>query len=278
MRPPLTALFLVRNEADRLPAALASLAGWTEEVVVVDTGSADGTRELAREAGARVVEVPWEGWVTSRNRALAEPVHDWVLVLDADERVTGGLKAEVDALLDDPGSLGGARMPRLSHLWGRPVRHGTWWPDLKLRLGRRSARFRAEGGRVHETLAVDGEVATLAAPLLHVPYRDASDALRKAVLYARLAALDRRDRGRRGSAARLLVRPPLEFLRSYVLARGFLDGRAGLAAATFHTAYHFLREAFLFEHDRRQQGRRAGCGPTSRSPEPPRGTASGGRS
>lgn len=257
MRPPVSVVFIVKDEADRLGPALASVS-WAEEVLVADTGSTDATRELARAAGARVESIPWEGYVASRNRALGLATHDWVLVLDADERVSAELARAVSEAVASPGGAAAFRMPRLSHVGGKPVRHGTWWPDRKLRLGLRSRGLRAGGGRVHETIEVDGEVHDLRHPLLHFPYRDVSDAVRKAAIYARSSALDRFDRGHRGSLLFLLFRPPLEFLRSWVLKRGFLDGRAGFAVALLHASGYLLRAAFLIEETEREKARREG--------------------
>jgi len=248
--PPLSVVLLVKNESDRLGDALESVS-WAEDVVVADTGSTDGTVDVARRFGARVHEIPWEGFVASRNRALGEAKNDWVLALDADERLTQELKGEVLEILEARGeTLAGVEMPRLSYFLGRPIRHGTWYPDVKLRLGRRSRGFRAEGGRVHEAFAVDGEVARLSRPLIHHPYRDLSDALRKASTYARLGADDRYDKGARGSLTRLLLRPAFEFFRSYVWKAGFLDGAIGPSIAFFHAWSYFLRGAFLYERER----------------------------
>ncbi len=251
MREPLSVVILAKNERDRLPAALDSVR-FADEVVVADTGSTDGTQEFARLAGARVVEIGWEGFVASRNRALAAARHDWVLVLDADERVTDALRAEILGVLEAGTSVpAGYRMPRFSYFLGRPVRHGSWYPDSKLRLGRRSCGLRAAGGRVHETLEVDGPVGRLGKPLLHHPYRDVSDALRKASRYAQLGAEARHDRGARGSAAGLFLRPGFEFLRSLFVKRGLLDGSVGVSVAFLHSASYFLRAAFLLELQRR---------------------------
>lgn len=259
MRAPLSVVFLVKNEEDRLPAALESVA-FADEIVVADTGSTDGTALAARLGGARVEFIGWEGFVVSRNRALAEARHDWVLVLDADERISPALRDEILAMLDkDDARISGYRMPRLSHFLSRPVRHGTWYPDVKMRLGRRSRGLRAEGGRVHEVIVVDGPVERLVAPLVHYPYRDLSDALRKTSTYARLGAQDRFDRGVRGSAATLFFRPLVEFLRCFVLLAGFLDGLVGFYIAFLHAFSYFLRAAFLVEIQRRtrveQKGR-----------------------
>ncbi len=257
MRPALSVVFIVKDEADRLGPSLASVA-WAEEVLVADTGSTDGTPELARAAGARVETVPWEGYVACRNRAIGLATHDWVLVLDADERVSPELAGAIREAVAAPGGAAGFRMPRLSHIAGRPVRHGVWWPDRKLRLGLRSRGLRATGGRVHEAIEVDGNVGELSAPILHYPYRDVSDAVRKNVLYARLSALDRFEQGERGRVLPMLFRPPLEFLRSWALKRGFLDGRAGVGVALLHAWYYLLRAAFLVEATEREKSRRAG--------------------
>lgn len=255
MRAAVSVVFIVKDEADRLGPSLASVA-WADEVVVADTGSTDGTQELARAAGARVETVPWEGYVATRNRAISLATHDWVLVLDADERVSPELFAEMRKAIEEPGAPAGFRMPRLSHFGARPVRHGVWWPDRKLRLGLKSRGLRAAGGHVHEWIEVDGPVRDLASPLLHDPYRDLSDAIRKNVLYARLSALDRFERGERGSVLLLVVRPPLEFLRSFVLKRGFLDGRAGVGVALLHAWYYLLRAGFLLEAAERERSGR----------------------
>jgi glycosyltransferase involved in cell wall biosynthesis len=256
VRAPLSVVLLVKNEEDRLPEALASV-DFADEIVVADTGSTDETARVARLGGSRVVSIGWEGFVASRNRALAEVRHDWVLVLDADERVPPPLRDEILAALEvDDKAIVGYRMPRLSHFLGRPVRHGTWYPDYKLRLGRRSGGLRAEGGRVHEVLVVDGATKTFATPLLHHPYRDISDALRKATTYARLGAQDRFERGARGSVTGLFVRPLVEFFRFLVLGAGFLDGVVGLYVAFLHASSYFLRAAFLLEIQRRDAAER----------------------
>lgn len=265
MAAPLSVVILAKDEADRIEAALDSVS-WAGEVLVADTGSSDGTCELARGKGARVVEIPWKGYVASRNLAHAAARHDWVLVLDADERVTPELAAEIRSVLAVDGSgCSGFVMTRLSHLAGRSIRHGTWYPDAKLRLGRRSSGLRAEGGRVHEQIVVNGRTGRLRSPLLHFPYRDVADAIRKGSSYARLSAIDRWERGGRVGAVALVLRPLFEFLRSLVFKRGFLDGRAGVASASLHAFSYFLKAAFLLELQRREGGSgagRSGPGPT----------------
>ena len=243
---PVSVLFVVRDEADRLPAALASV-DWADEVVVLDTGSVDGTPEIAARHGARVHSAAWEGYVRSKNRALGLASHDWVLLLDADERVTPELRLEIEtALTASSGDVAGFVMPRLSWFMGRAIRHGTWYPDRILRLVRRSANARWEGRRIHERCLIDGRVGALSSPLVHHPYRNLAHALSKAGLYARLKAEDRLEVGRRASLATLLLRPAVEFLRFYVLKMGALDGVPGLIAAMLHAHSYFLTGALSY--------------------------------
>jgi glycosyltransferase involved in cell wall biosynthesis len=255
--PPLSVILLVKNEHDRLPAALATV-GWADEVLVADTGSSDGTQGIARRAGARVEEIPWEGYVASRNRALSLASHDWVFFVDADERVPEALRDEIRARLTEDGErIAGLRMPRLSTFLGREVRHGAWAPDVQFRIGRRSRGFRVSGGRVHETFLADGPVPLLSRRLLHEPYRDFSDFLRKASLYARLSAEDRYDLGQRANIVGTMFRPLFEVLRSLVVKGGFLDGKIGVTVAFLQGWYYFLRAAFLREIVR-EKGRPGG--------------------
>ena len=247
MSAPLSVVILAKDERDRLPAALASVR-WADEVLVVDTGSTDGTPEMAGAAGVLVERIAWEGFVASRERALALASHDWVFSLDADERVPERLRDEIlAALAGDDGSFAGLSMPRLSTYLGRTVRHGAWFPDVQFRIGRRSRGFRVTGGRVHESFAVDGTVRRLSTPLCHEPYRDLSDVLRKASLYAGLAAADRASRDAPAGLGALAVRPAFEFFRSLVVKRGFLDGATGVTVAFLHAWYYFLRAAFRVE-------------------------------
>jgi glycosyltransferase involved in cell wall biosynthesis len=248
--PPISVILLVKNEHDRLPAALATV-GWADEILVADTGSTDGTQEMARKSGARVEEIPWEGYVASRNRALSLATHDWVFFVDADERVPESLREEIRRRLSEDGeTIAGLRMPRRSTFLGREVRHGAWAPDVQFRVGRRSRGFRVSGGRVHETFLADGPVVLLSGLLLHEPYRDLSDFLRKASLYARLSAEDRYDLGQRANILGTLIRPLFEVLRSLLVKQGFLDGKIGVTVAFLQGWYYFLRAAFLREIER----------------------------
>jgi len=230
----LSVVVIARDEADRLGRCLASVA-WADEVLVLDSGSRDGTPRIARERGARVVHTDWPGFVAQRNRGLARARHPWVLSLDADEWVEDDGAASIRAFLAAPDAEG-ARIPRRTVWLGHPLRHGRAYPDRQLRLMRRD-RARWEGGRVHERAVVDGRVRTLSGHLGHEPYRNLGDHLRTLGAYSELAARDLWDQGRRVRGPELVLRPSLRFVDAYLLRAGFLDGGAGLAVAGLGALY-----------------------------------------
>ncbi|MBW8075943.1 glycosyltransferase family 2 protein, partial [Metallibacterium scheffleri] len=185
--PSICAVIITLNEERNLPECLASLA-WCERVVVLDSGSRDRTVELARLAGARVEQSPdWPGFGAQKNRALELADCDWVLSIDADERVSPALAQEIRAAVSDPGATAAFSMPRLSSYCGQFMRHGGWYPDRVLRLFRRGkARFSDD--LVHEKLLVDGPVGRLREDLLHISYRSLDDVLDKMNRYSSAGA------------------------------------------------------------------------------------------
>jgi glycosyltransferase involved in cell wall biosynthesis len=240
-RPALSACIIARDEEDRLPACLDSL-GFCDEVLVVDSHSRDRTREVAAARGARVVQRDWPGHVAQKEFAIREARHDWVLCVDADERVSPELAAEI-AGLRDAGFAGcaGYFVPRLSSYLGRPIRHGTWYPDWKLRLfDRRRGRW---GGRdPHDRVLVEGPTRRLAGHLLHDPYRSLDDHLATIDRYTTVMAEQLHADGRRARVLDLALRPPLRFLGFYVWRLGFLDGWRGLLLA--HLAAHYVWQKY----------------------------------
>lgn len=225
----LSVAIIARDEADRLGEALASVA-FADEVVVLDSGSTDGTVALARAAGARVLETDWQGHVVQKERALQATRHPWVLSIDADERVSDELREAILAALADPGERVAFSMPRLSTWGGAPLRHGTWYPDRRIRLFRRD-RARWAGVDPHDHVVVEGPVGELSSPLIHHPYRSLAEHLRTIEAYtARQAAglLERRVRARWWD---VLLRPPLHLVKAVLLRVAFLDGPRGLVVA-----------------------------------------------
>ena len=248
-RPAIAAVVITLDEEDRIGDCLASLA-WADEVLVVDSGSADRTVAIAREHGARVVERPWPGYAAQKNFALGQVSADWVLSVDADERVTPELAGQLRALAATaPDAVAGASVARRTWYLGRWIRHGGWYPDRKVRLVRRG-RGRWQGGPVHERLVVDGEVRALAGDLLHFTYRGIADHLRTIDRFTTESARGMAERGAPGAVLGMLVTPPLKFLKMYVLKAGFLDGAAGFVVAVLGSYYVFLKYAKLWERRR----------------------------
>jgi glycosyltransferase involved in cell wall biosynthesis len=244
----LSVCVITANEAERLRACLESVA-WADEIVVVDADSTDKTVQIAREFTDRVFVRPWPGFAAQKNFALAQATGDWLLSLDADERVPPDARAAVERVLTQDGPQAGYAFPRRNIFWGRWVRHGGLYPDWQLRLFRRGAGEFLDHA-VHESVRVTGEVARLAAPLLHASYRDLEDFLTRSNRYSTLAAEDWVRRGRAISARDLVVRPLGRFLSMYVLHAGFLDGWRGLVLAVLYAHYVFLRSLKVWERTR----------------------------
>jgi glycosyltransferase involved in cell wall biosynthesis len=260
--PGITGTIITFNEEDQIAEAIASLS-CCDEIVVVDSGSTDRTREIAVRGGARVLEHPWEGYSKQKNFAAEQAQHDWILSLDADERVSVELADEIVRWrhrvrvtgLSNPETLTrrASGAPALSHgesafsmarrvfYLGRWINHSGWYPDWKVRLyDRRYCQW--EGDFVHEQLKVVGPVGKLNGDLLHFPYHDWNDHLVRIEKYTDLAAKAALARGRRGSVSKLLVAPPLAFIRSFFIHAGFLDGWRGCAIAYAGARYVFRRE------------------------------------
>jgi glycosyltransferase involved in cell wall biosynthesis len=246
---PLSAVVITYNEEDRLADALRSVA-FCDEVVVVDAGSTDSTRRIAEDAGARVlVNAPWPGFVAQRRLATAAARHDWVLALDADERVSEPLRGEIEALrargLDGPGYV----MPRVAHYLGRWIRATDWYPDRQLRLfDRRRAEW--QGGLVHESVRPDTEPGRLRHELQHFSYRDVGEHLQQIERYARLWARQALGEGRRSNLATAFAAGAFAFFRNYVLKRGVILGGPGLVVSTLNAHYTFTKLLLLCEMQR----------------------------
>jgi glycosyltransferase involved in cell wall biosynthesis len=243
--PNVSVTIITLNEADHIADAIDS-AAWADEVIVVDSGSSDGTVDIARAKGATVSTRAWSGYIDQKNHAASLARHDWIFSLDADERLTPALAAEIRALLATEPARRGYRVPRVTFHLGRWLRTTDFYPDYQTRLyDRRAARW--QGKYVHESVAVDGGTEQLRNELLHYSYRDLRDHLDRINKYSTLAARQMHEAGRRSGPLALLVHPPAAFLRNYVLRRGFMDGTAGLAVSAVNAYSVFLKFAKLWE-------------------------------
>ena len=248
--PRVSVAVVALNEEDRLRACLERVV-WADEIVVVDAGSSDKTVAIAREFTDRVQLRAWDGYGAQKNFALGQCQGDWILSLDADERVTEALRREIQATIQRNPPEAGFFLPRRNVFLGRWLRYGGFYPDWQLRLFRRGrGAFRERA--VHESVQVDGRTGRLRASLVHESYRSVSDAVARLNRYSDLAAADLAASGRGGSLVDLLVRPALRFTGTYLLRAGFLDGWRGLVLAGLHAHYVFLRAAKVRE---RRSGR-----------------------
>jgi glycosyltransferase involved in cell wall biosynthesis len=244
----LSAAIICQDEADRIEACLESVA-WCDEVVVVDSGSTDRTVELAKKYATRVVSHAWPGYVAQKNFALEQTTGDWILCLDADERVTPALRAAIERALAGPPAVDGFAVRRHVFYLGRWIDHGGWYPDWKLRLVRRG-RARWGGVDPHDKLIADGPVARLDADLVHLTYRDFADHLRTIDRFSEVVAAQWAREGRRFSIARALLHPPVKFVECWIWKRGFLDGWPGFVIAAASAFYVFAKYVKLFARTR----------------------------
>jgi len=245
----LSACIITRDEADRIGACLESLLV-ADEVVVVDSGSTDDTREICRARGAVVVERAWPGHVEQKNHAVQCASHDWVVCLDADERLSPELQASIRALKErDPGPVRGYLLNRHTEYLGKWINHGGWYPQWRLRLFNRDAGGWT-GVNPHDRVEVEGPTARLEGDLLHHTYRDLRDHLRTLDNFTTIAARARHAQGRRFSTTAMVLGPAWRFFRMYLLRLGFLDGLPGLVMAIMASYYVFLKHAKLLELSR----------------------------
>jgi len=236
--PKLSVTIITRNEAANIGDCLESVK-WADEIIVVDSGSSDGTQDICRIKGAKVYEHDWPGFGPQKNRALDYATGDWVLSLDADERVTPELWVQLESAMDSP-QYNGYYLPRLSQFCGRFIHHSGWYPDYVLRLFRRS-KGRFTDDLVHESVKLDGESGKLSSPLLHYSYVTRNDVERKIEQYSTAAANQMFSKGKVTSAFDAPVRALWAFVRTYFLRLGFLDGSAGFNIARMNARTTYLK-------------------------------------
>ena len=247
---PLSVAIITRNEEDRLPECLASVA-FAAEVVVVDSGSTDRTVEIARELGAVVCVEPWQGFGRQKQLAIDRCRHDWVLVLDADERVGAEAQWEIREVLAT-GSSVAYSFPRKNYFCGRWLRHAGWWPDRVVRLFRKDSARMSERA-VHESLEVHGPVGALRHPLIHYANKDLAQTLRKVNHYSSAGANELFAQGETASIAKALLRAAWAFLHGYILRGGFLDRGEGFIMAVSDFMNVFFKYAKLRELQKQKE-------------------------
>lgn len=225
----LTAILITLNEERNLPRALDSLAGLPDEILVVDAGSTDLTREIARHSGARVVEHAWKDYSDQRNFAATLATHDWILAIDADEELSPELRTSLFAWKQQQSAYAAYEFPRRARYLGKWIRFSGWYPDRKTRLyDRRSARFT---GKVHEAVRADGLVGRLGGDLRHYAYDSFQQHRDKVLNYSGLAAHQAFQQGKRHWVLPLLILPPWVLLQKSIFQGGIFDGWRGFLIA-----------------------------------------------
>ena len=252
----ISAVIITKNEEKNIAEAIASVL-WADEILVVDSGSTDRTVEVAKAAGARVIQREWPGFSAQKQFAADSSSNDWIFSLDADERVSPELKEEILALKSQPenGLADGYRIARLSFYMGRSIRHGGWYPDRQLRLFDRK-KGHWKDVLIHESVEMNPgtSAAILKNDILHYSVKNAAHHHRMiGERYAPLAAEQMFERGRRTGPFKVAAAGPAAFFQAYILKAGFLDGFPGLCIAKFAGHHAFLKNLLLWELQREKE-------------------------
>ena len=248
MTVQISAVIITKNEEENIEDAIRSL-DWADEVLVIDSESTDRTCDLARALGARIITNPWPGFSDQKQLGVDNAVNDWILSLDADERVSRELRAEIEWIRSNRPSIDGYRIPRLSFYAGKPIRHGGWYPDHQLRLFDRN-KGKWNGAVIHESVKMDegARVSTMRGDIDHYTINSVDEHNRMiAERYAPLGAQKMFDEGRRTSPAKAIFSACFAFIRAYFLKLGFLDGYAGFCIAYFSAHHTFMKHMILLD-------------------------------
>ena len=233
--PPISATLITRNEARNIERAIRSL-GSADEIIVVDSGSTDTTREIATSLGARVIENKWPGFAAQKQFAVSQARHDWILSLDADEEFDAAAQAAIARWKSAVPAAAGYRFARRAYYLGRWILHSGWYPDTKVRLfDRRRASWK--GDFVHESVVVTGPVETLEGDILHYTCDSLEEHRARIEFYTDLAAREMLERGRRVGWLRRILGPSWVFFSTYFFRLGLLDGHQGYLIARMAARY-----------------------------------------
>ncbi len=239
---------IARNEAHNLPRSLGSVADWVQEIVLVVNDCTDGTEDIARSFGARIIPHAWEGYRDQKRFALAQVSAPWVLALDADEEVSPALKADIQRFFQgDHERFQGAMFPRKVWFLGRWITHGDWYPDWSLRLFQ-NGKGKWSGSPEHDKIEVDGAVTRLRGDLHHYSNPTLNSHVQKIAVFGDYFLQRQLAEGRRWSLLGAVFRPWWRFIRAYFFRLGFLDGFPGFYIAIATAFAAFVRHCRLYEH------------------------------
>ena len=245
----ISALVLTYNEEDYIENCLKSIK-WVDEIVVIDSYSDDRTTEIAEKYTDKIYKRKFDNFSSQRNYGLDKMQGDWVLVVDADERITPELQKEIlDKIKDNPGIA--YRVPRKNYFLGKWIKYCGWYPDYTLRLFQNKYRY---SGRVHENLEINDEIKDLDNPLIHLTYKNLEHYLSKINHYTSLSAEDMYHSGKSTSLFYVIVRPLFEFIEKGIFQKGLLLGGPGILLSILSSYYKFLKYAKLWEKNNVNRG------------------------
>jgi len=247
----ISAVVITKDEEGRIRACLERLA-WCDEVLVVDSLSQDGTVEIAKSMGAKVLIREWDGFAGQKNFGMEHTIGDWILFVEADEWITLDLQNEILAVLKTPDRVG-YQIPRLNYFLGEPVWHSDLYPDYQLRLIQKGKGRYTEDTPPHESIRVTGKVGYLIHHMIHNSYSDLSSFVEKMDRYTDVAAKDMASKGKRFYPTVILFRSLARWIKIWVFERGFLDGYRGLILAWLYAFYVFCKYAKLWELELREK-------------------------
>lgn len=248
----LSAVIITYNEEHNIRRCLESLSNLADEILVVDSGSLDGTVDICKSMGAVVIHQPFLGYIEQKNFATSKATYDWVLSLDADEALTTELLASIRKTMQNP-SADGYTMNRLTNYCGTWVRHGGWYPDAKLRLfNRTKGEFTGVNPHDRYRLRLGSSMQHLKGDLLHYSFNSLTEFIRQQDRFSTIGALAMFNMGKKSSLAKILYKPIARFLKMYVLKAGFLDGLTGFTIAVNNAHAVFLKYLRLYylQHDK----------------------------
>lgn len=239
----LSVAIITHNEEDNIRDTFESVK-WADEIIVIDSFSTDRTQEICKEYTDKVYSFEWSGFSEQKNRAVSMTTYPWVLILDADERVTDSLRDEIINLLKGTPSMDGYYIPRKNYFKKRWIKHGGWWPDYTLRLFRRE-KGSFETREVHEAIKINGNTGHLKNPIEHYTYKNINDYLKRMQTYSTLAAKELFKKGRRANIFDIIFRPLATFCRMFFLQMGILDGIYGIILASLYSVYTYEKYSKL---------------------------------
>ncbi len=246
-RPSLAAAIITFNEEENIQDCLESVKDFVDEIVVLDSFSSDTTEKLCKKyEKVRFSQHSFEGHIQQKNRAIEQCTTEWVLAIDADERVSPQLRQSIEGFLENHPSVHGAKMSRLTYHMKKHILHGGWYPNARFRLIRKGNAHWG-GENPHDRLIIEGDGIQLKGDLIHLSFKDLSDQVQTINNFSSIVALTRYNKGKNGSRGRMLWKPISKFLELYLLKRGFLDGIQGFIIAISSAYSAFLKEAKLFE-------------------------------